>query len=522
MLELRKCGAFYLIIALWGCASPKAPTGGPKDETPPTIITAESTPNLQTNFSDDKITITFDEWFTLKDAASQVVISPLMPEVPKISQKGKSLLIELPDSLREETTYTINFGNAIADLNEGNILENYAFVFSTGAVLDSARLSGKVTDAATLKPADGVWVMLHPAGLDSAVYKRKPDYIAKTNKEGAWSLANVRPDTFDVFVLKDENLNFLYDQVTERIGWLDSSVITDVPLTTIPELFVFDNEKPVAIRDAIHAEAGWLKIVIDGAVPKAIPSFTPPIDTSWTAWDGDTLHVWYPPSKNYAGSVILQQDTSRIKAANSRTMADRPLALSATTGRIPPAATAFFATKVPIQRIDVSRISLATDSVAQMPVTITHDSLDQRKLSAKANWISNARHTLTFLPGAIEDVWGRVNDTLRQSIVINAADQFGDVTLLVNQLDSTQQYVVLIKSGEQVDSRFTISMAKESKLLRKSILPGKYIVEVIEDTNGNGLWDTGDFATRRQPERKKFFPLEGVRAAWELEVNISW
>ena len=445
-----------------------------------------------------------------------------MPKAPEISQKGKSILIELPDSLREETTYTIHFGNAIADLNEGNILENFAFVFSTGAVLDSARLSGKVTDAATLKPAEGVWVMLQPAGLDSAVYKRKPDYIAKTNKEGFWSLANVRRDTFDLFILKDDNLNFLYDQITERIGWLDSSVITDEPLTTVPELFVFDNEKPGAIRDAIHTEAGWLKVVIDGSIPKPMPSFVPAIDSSWTTWDGDTLQVWYPPSKNFGGSVILNQDTTRIKTANSRITADRPLTLAATTGRIPPSATAMFAAKVPITRLDDSRILLSADSVDQLPVSVRLDSMNQRKLTANAKWISNARHTLTFLPGALEDAWGRKNDTIRQSIVINAPDQFGDVTLLVNQLDSTKQYVVLIKSGEQVDSRYTISMSKEAKLLRPAILPGKYVVEVFEDANGNGIWDTGDFATRRQPERKKFFPLEGVRAAWELESIISW
>jgi len=102
-----------LLLTLGGCASPKAPTGGPNDESPPVVVEDASTPNFQTNFKPDEITITFDEWFTLKDVAAQVVISPLMPEDPEIKQKGKSIIIVVPDSLREETTYTINFGSSI-------------------------------------------------------------------------------------------------------------------------------------------------------------------------------------------------------------------------------------------------------------------------------------------------------------------------------------------------------------------------------------------------------------------------
>ena len=125
------------VSILAGCASPKPITGGPSDATPPEIIAEESTPNQQVNFNADEIVLTFNEWISLKDVYNQLVISPPMPDEPEIKQKGKSVIIELPDSLREQTTYTINFGGAIADLNEGNVLDNYVFVFSTGPVLDS-------------------------------------------------------------------------------------------------------------------------------------------------------------------------------------------------------------------------------------------------------------------------------------------------------------------------------------------------------------------------------------------------
>jgi hypothetical protein len=131
----------------------------------------------------------------------------------------------------------LNFGNGIQDLNEGNKLENYSFIFSTGTFLDSIQLNGKVTDAGTLKPAADIWVMLYPTGNDSLVYMQKPEYLTKTNKEGMWSISNVRNDSFLVVALKDENLNFIYDQENELFGWLDHVQYSNVS-STLPELKV--------------------------------------------------------------------------------------------------------------------------------------------------------------------------------------------------------------------------------------------------------------------------------------------
>ncbi len=262
-------------------------------------------PNQQTNFNDDEITITFDEWFTIKDVATQMVISPLMPEQPVVKQKGKSIVITCRIVCCEETTYTLNFGSAIADLNEGNVLENYAFVFSTGDVLDSVKMRGRVINAVTLTPAEGVWVMLYPVGVDSAVYKRKPEYVAKTNKEGKWAMSNIRADSFNVVALKDDNLNFLYDQDTELFGWIDYKIYTLRPTALLPEIKVFPKERQPIIRDVIHTVPGWIKVIDDGPIPKQVPRFIPEVDGAVTAWDGDTLHVWYKQVKNYLGRSHL-------------------------------------------------------------------------------------------------------------------------------------------------------------------------------------------------------------------------
>jgi hypothetical protein len=511
-----------LLLTLGGCASPKAPTGGPNDESPPVVVEDASTPNFQTNFKPDEITITFDEWFTLKDVAAQVVISPLMPEDPEIKQKGKSIIIVVPDSLREETTYTINFGSSIADLNEGNILENYAFVFSTGDVLDSIKLSGKVTHALTLAPADGVWVILYPAGEDSAVYKRKPEYVAKTNKEGKWAMSNIRADSFNVVALKDDNINFLYDQETELIGWLEEPINTATTVSILPEIRVFPKEKRTGIREVIHQVPGWIKIVVDAPAVKPIPELIPPIENTMTSWDGDTLHIWYAPGQPYSGKAVVAKDTSTIRQPVGLSLATAPLKIAAVSGRLHPTGSARFMSVVPLTSIDTSRIKLTLDSLGTIPYMLTIDSFSDRKFSIHAAWKPLARHTLTFLPGAVKDFWGRTNDTIRHSIVVHGADQYGDLTLKVEGLDSTKNYILLLKTGEQIEARFVIEQQKTAQLKRGALSPGKYGGELIEDLNSNGIWDTGDYATRRQPERKMNFTIDNIRAAWEVESTILW
>lgn len=512
---------FIILTGLFSCASPKAPTGGDEDVSPPTIIEAESTPNKQTNFHEKEIVLEFDEWVTLKDVYSQLVISPLMPDEPEIKQRGKAIIIELPDSLKEETTYTINFGSAITDLHEGNILENYVFVFSTGSVLDSIKLSGTVVDAITLKPAPDVWAMLYPVGEDSAVYLRKPEYLAKTNKEGKWSLSYLRADSFQVVALKDENINFIYDQDAEYFGWIDTAIYTGNISEALSPILVFPKEKRTGISDVIHAAPGWLKIIVNAPHPKPVPAFLPAIDTVATFWNKDTLNVLYDPAKNYAGEVVLNNDTTRIRIATASSLQNQIISIRPVTGRIAPGGVATYATPIPIMKWDTSLIILHHDTLGEIPYVIERNK-SRNELNLKANWAAASRYYLTFLPGAVTDIWGRTNDTIKSSIVVTPADQYGDMTISLAGLDSTRQYMVHVKEGEQILNTFVVEGQSQTKLANKNLPPAKYVIEIIEDLNRNKTWDTGDYSKRRQPEPKMLFIPEPLRAGWEVEVKITW
>jgi len=210
-----------------GCAQQGAPTGGPQDEDPPKVLS--STPdNYSVLFDGKQIEITFDEFINTGSFSQELVVSPPMKEKPVVRLRNKTLIVEFEDTLKSNTTYTFNFGEGIKDLNEGNLLLNYEFVFSTGEYLDSLSVKGTLKNAFDLGiPESPISVMLYNVLEDSLPLKEIPYYIGRADKEGNFAVNNLRSDRYMMFVLKDANNNFIYDQPTESIAFLDSTLRVD-------------------------------------------------------------------------------------------------------------------------------------------------------------------------------------------------------------------------------------------------------------------------------------------------------
>ncbi len=257
-----------------------APSGGPKDETPPKIV--NSLPeNFTTNFDEQIIEITFDEYFQLKNAEKQLIISPPLDEKPEIKIKGKTLHINLNNELNDSTTYTLNFGNSIVDNNEGNIYENFMYVFSTGDEIDSLSVKGVVNEAFTMKAAESIYVMLYANIYDSVPYKELPLYVSRTSKEGNFTFNNIRSDTFLIFALKDANSNYLFDQPNEAIAFLDSfivpysNVIEKIDTIKIPIDTIKIEIDSLNITDHSDSLENFEVVYMDSIVVKKITEFFP-------------------------------------------------------------------------------------------------------------------------------------------------------------------------------------------------------------------------------------------------------
>ena len=220
----------FIIIAaavMYSCANIGNPSGGPIDKTPPIFMRSNPTPNA-VNVKDRKIEIFFDEIVTLKDPSTKIIVSPAQTEMPRMSALGRKVTVELVDSLLPNTTYTIDFSNSIQDNNEGNAIDNFAFAFSTGSVIDSMRVSGYVLDSRTLEPMQSVVVGLQSNLADSAFHNEKLQRVALTNDRGQFTIRNVSPGSYHIFALKDLDRDYKFGNPTEDIAFLDSIIVPSI------------------------------------------------------------------------------------------------------------------------------------------------------------------------------------------------------------------------------------------------------------------------------------------------------
>ena len=212
---------------MYSCANIGNPSGGPIDKTPPIFMRSNPTPNA-VNVKNRKIEIFFDEIVTLKDPSTKIIVSPAQTEMPRMSALGRKVTVELVDSLLPNTTYTIDFSNSIQDNNEGNAIDNFAFAFSTGSVIDSMRVSGYVLDSRTLEPMQSVVVGLQSNLADSAFHKEKLQRVALTNDRGQFTIRNVSPGSYHIFALKDLDRDYKFGNPTEDIAFLDSIIVPSI------------------------------------------------------------------------------------------------------------------------------------------------------------------------------------------------------------------------------------------------------------------------------------------------------
>ncbi len=317
-----------LCLVFYSCAQQGSLTGGVKDSIPPVVVLAVP-PNFSTHCKPDKIEITFNEYFALKDIAKQLVVSPPMTKKPEFKIKGKSLEISFKDSLQPDRTYAINFGDALVDLNEGNPMKNFQFVFSTGGTIDSLQVGGRVIQVPDNKPAEDILVMLYSGNADSLPLKTIPLYISRTNKEGRFSLKNLAGGSYKIFALKDGNTNFMFDQPTEAVAFLDSLITLSViaaPIDTVKPAKdsinpVTDSIKPVRknlkqFRNSLKPAKKNLKPVRDTANLIKHPTDSLPKKPKFIFKpDNIVLHLFTEskPNQYLSGTDRLRKEQIRVK-----------------------------------------------------------------------------------------------------------------------------------------------------------------------------------------------------------------
>ncbi|MDE6859862.1 MAG: Ig-like domain-containing protein [Duncaniella sp.] len=244
---------FIMIVAAFmaACASMGRPEGGPRDETPPVYVRSNPKPG-QLNVKDNKIIIDFDENIALDDAMNKIVVSPAQRTTPAFSSNARRVTVELRDSLIPNTTYTIDFADAIKDLNESNVLDGFALDFATGDSIDTLRISGMVFEARTLEPAQGMLVGVYSNLSDTAITTLPFERITKTNQLGQFTIRNLKPGAYRIFALTDNNRDYHWDR-SEDVAFYDVTITpSSHPITVTDTLVTDDGRDSLYTHGATH------------------------------------------------------------------------------------------------------------------------------------------------------------------------------------------------------------------------------------------------------------------------------
>lgn len=546
---------FLLFVCIFqSCANIGQLKGGPKDTQPPQIVKEKSTPNLQILFKKQPIILTFDEWVKLEDVYNQVIVSPPLNEAPEVVLKGKKLIFEFPkdEVLRENATYTIGFGDAIKDITENNPAKNLRFVFSTGNTIDSLVVTGLIIDAVTGLPTEGAVLMLYDNLDDTVVRKIKPFYFAKTDKEGFAKIENVRAGRYKVFALKDADLNYMYNQDSEKIGFPDSHLVVSADddsflkrdttvksdslqriadsiaaTNTSLKIRLFEPYKSLKINAKETDRYGVVKLIFNQTVKKAEVTFDDANQNAMLEYSRDTVLVWYNQTDETPWNIYFKgeksTDTIRVRPRGKADFMKRgqlaPFGNTATILKSPnlPIQLAF---NYPIQKIDTALISVTDTSNNKLPLSITFDSTSQRILQFRTNWQDGKQYNLKILPQALMDIYGFKNDTIQSKINVLNKKDYGDVIIKIDGLDKEKSYICQLTNGSGVVSgEFFIDNKSDAEKRFEYLQPDQYAITIIEDLNKNRVWDTGNYDLKKQPERifsKK--SEEPLRANWDLEI----
>ncbi|HMQ47190.1 MAG TPA: Ig-like domain-containing protein [Saprospiraceae bacterium] len=528
--------ALLLGVLAFACATPLPPEGGALDETPPRLVEEASTPNFQTNFQKQVIELTFDEWVQLQDQNDQVLTSPLVEY--ELSIKRKTVRFEFAEEevLEENTTYTINFGEAVKDITERNPADNLRFVFSTGDYIDSLNVSGEMVDALSGEKVEDALFLLYTNLADTVVRKGRPFYFARTDTSGRFLIENVKEGVFKGFALKESNRNYRFDQASEYIGFPDSFLVVHDTLEPFVQLKIFTEEPAFNRVFDDDSRYGLLRVAFNKVPPPQLQfdyiDLNPDSSTLILEVQPDTTKIWYDTQQNAGWKLAMQldtvfYDTVRVRSRDRAEYLEKAkltLDKKAPKGvqRLHPTQPINLLFNHPITRIDSGLIALYKDTLKTfLPIQIALDTNGQRKLSLSHKWVEGQKYELEIQPGALTDIYGLSNDTLLFKYEVDLLKNYGNINFQVAGLSPDSAYVLeLLDKSNKLIQVFAIQGQETFKYAFQTLIAGDYVVRIISDWNANGKWDTGNYDLKRQPEPIALYPLEPLRANWDLDSTI--
>lgn len=521
----------WAILLLFSCARQGTPTGGPRDEEPPKFISANpDTLSLQVSTDLKEINLQFDEYLVLKDHTQNIIISPPLGSTATFTPVGspsRNIRIKLNEALQANTTYNINFGQAIQDNNEGNKLPYFQYVFSTGDFIDSLEINGRVRVPFLRKQPEHLMVGLYKVDStysDSLLIKKKPFYVAKVNEKGAFKLNYLSAGKYQLMAFDDELQNMQYDFGKEKFGFYDEIIDFQENNAVDYSLNLFDQKKDYRAGKAEQKGYGHLLFRFEGE-PEDIS--VEALDFNFTTASNDfqarqdSMNFWFDPSID-----SIEERTRRIHfLVKHKTQVDSVSLVysNATKHQLKleklsklseaPNRKVDFHSNYPIARLDSTQVKVWKDTL-QLPVKITPHLTSKQAFSMEFPIELNAQYDIEFLPELVTDIFGKTNDSLTFSFQTKTKNELGNLGLNLVGKPAHPFWLQLLNEKDEV---LVEEYTQAAEFNFPYLQPGNYYFKILVDENENGHWDTGDFFLRKQAEKAFIYPtLINVRPLWEM------
>src|ERR1035437_353226 len=553
------------------------PSGGLKDTIPPVI--KYSIPSFdQKNFNDQKIRITFNEFVVYEGLNNKFVVSPPTTKKPIFRTKGKSLIIDLNEKLKPNTTYSLDFKDGISDNNEHNPLKNLRLAFSTGPHLDTLRIVGFVKDAFTLEPVPNSYVLLYRGRSDTLVYKTRPDFIAKTNQKGFFAVTNLPADTFQVYGLSDTDNNLKFTPGADSISFLDNRIVPsakylplrDTTITGTDTLLIIGKTKfspeplyllrfgedffDLRLDKYTHSTRKIVDLVFTQSVQDTF-SIEPLNFKAHHGWKytemsakSDSVRIWLTDSMAYNKDTLifklsyLQQDSlkdyfvyndtirlyytditqiSKNKRKERRKIDKEEKSISLSTNLksgFDVYRSLIIESPEPISSMDTTKIALfeKKDTLfSPIKFKITHDFFNKRRYLLTHPWKFGTNYRLTIDSAAIKSIYNVYSKKFKQDFKTQEEEYYGKIIL--NLKNVTGPTIVQLLGDEKEEKIIQSKRVTKDGLVTFEFLePRKYLIKAIFDRNNNGKWDTGNLKKKIQPEEVMYYlSVVKVRSNWE-------
>ncbi|MBG0859918.1 MAG: Ig-like domain-containing protein [Bacteroidales bacterium] len=564
------------VVIIGSCAKISSPSGGPKDKEPPVIVKSVP-PDGSRNFRGNRFSITFNEYVVLDKINEKFMVSPPMSTKPKVSLRGKSVNVELEDELRDSTTYTFYFQDAIRDLNEGNTIDNYQFVISTGPIIDSLSVTGNVYTAFTLDPPENALVLMYRNLDDTTVKSQLPEYIARADRNGYFRINNVRGGKYRLYALNDLDNSKNYNLAEENFAFLSDTLEITPEKNYLPVMkdttVIKPVEKKVADTIVLHGE---YKLILYAPLKKnhylsssdrklqyqmmftlSLPPDT--MDFSFSipgaaensyfteiSKERDTMLVWLTDTALYrqqeiaavvrypftdtTGALTEKVDTIRRRFLLPRSTRARikPAPLRVTTnistGSLKPGQRITLVSPAPFRQPDTSRIRLyevVKSGKTGLPYEIRKDTLNSCRLFISASLEPGKNYLYIADSASLGTIYGENSDSSGIRFMVREPESYGKLRVNIKNYKG-DRIIQLLDGNDKVLQQVYM---KEDGMAEFGLLEkGTYRLRTLYDLNNDGKWTTGDFDRRMQPEPVSFYNKElNIKEDWivEEEWDIS-